>query len=119
MSKYEEYAALRQSGMTYREIAEIYGCSRQNIAQRLTRKTSSYKGYGETRCVYAGLRNWLNENSVCVSELLRRMYGENPASGDVSRCSRLLKGELSLRKPEIDAIIAVTGLTYEELFCSA
>lgn len=115
MSKRDEFAALRETGLTYREIGEIYGCSRQNVEFHLAERKPR-KGVSENKCAYDGLRNWMNENHVCISDLLRKMYGCEPSNSEVKRCSNLLKGKARPKMEEIDAIISATGLSYEELF---
>lgn len=115
--KAEEYEALRQEGYTYKEIADKVGCSRQNIQDVLARyNASQFKGFSKDRCVYDGLRKWLNENKCSLAELLRRIYGMNVSSPTHTRWASLLRGEHRFTMPDIDAVIDVVGLTYEELF---
>jgi hypothetical protein len=57
----------------------------------------------------------MNENKVSRTEFLRRMgffpYGENH-----TRFCKYIRGEWQPKKPYIDKMLAVTGLTYETLF---
>ena len=113
----EEFEKLLASGLNRREIAERYGCSRQNVDQMVARyNVNQFKGFTEEGCVYVGLRNWLNENKCSLSELLRRIHGRNVSTGTRTQYSERLKGKVKFTMPEINAILGVTGKTYEELF---
>ena len=57
---------------------------------------------------YVGLRDWMIENCVTVAELERRC-------GNL-RMLASLTGKSNPSKYTIDAILQVTGLTYEECF---
>ena len=115
--KLDEYEALRNSGWTYQQIADKYGVSRQSVSEIMAKyKRSAFQGFNEKRCVYVGLRNWLNENRCSLKELHRRMYGHNSGGNSKDRYKRLLRGEGLFNKNDIDSLISVTGLTYEELF---
>ena len=117
VKRLEEYESLRKAGLGYREIAKIYGCTYQNISQYLAKENRSlFKGFTTERCVYPGLRNWLNENQCTVPELIRKVYGYNLGGSTSERYRRLLRGETLFNMKEIDALIAITGLTYEVLF---
>lgn len=115
--KAEEYARLRAEGKTYREIADMYGCSYQNICQHLAGSGAGhFRAFTGNRCVYAGLREWMNANECTTAELLRRMYGRNPPTATNTRWCKILKGTIDPRKQDIDNLIRVTGRTYEVLF---
>jgi len=117
MKRWELYASMREQGMTYREIAEKCGCSYQNVAMSLAkRNVNHFRHITESGCVYPVLRNWMNENRICVDELLRRIHGHNVGGHTHSRWSELLKGRTELKKHDIDSLLRVTGMTYEELF---
>ena len=120
MKRWELYASMREKGMTYREIAEECGCSYQNVAMALARRNvARFRCFTEKGCVYPALRKWLNDNRICVDELLRRIYGHNTGGHTRSRWGEILRGRAELRKQDIDSLIRVTGMTYEELFREA
>lgn len=117
MKKWEFYLSMYEQGMTIREIADKCGCSYQNVAGALAgHKTTRFREITPKQCAFPALRNWLNENRVSISELLRRIYGHNMNGNGRYRWDCVLKGHLELKKREIDALIRVTGMTYEELF---
>lgn len=107
----------RLSGMTCKEVAEKHGVSFQYVQQvcaGLLR--TNFQFVTEDRCVYPNLRKWMNENRVCVSELVRRL-GLDATRENFYRYSGVLSGKSLPRKDKIDQLIKATGMTYEELFC--
>lgn len=107
---------LADSGLKRVEIADICGVSRQRVQQILGKRDPAYfRPFGKERCVYVNLRDWLNQERVSINELVRRLDGDmNPR-----RCcavSAWLTGKTYPLKSSIDKLIAVTGLSYEELF---
>ena len=110
------YVTDRQAGLTYREIAEKYGVSYQTVAQGCARRgVGHFKPYTAAEVVYPNLRKWLNENKVSRYEFIRRM-GEQTCAATSSKISVYFRGKAYPRKITIDKFIAVTGLTYEQLF---
>ena len=116
MATIAEKRALREKGLTYKEIAKELGISRQAVAQVLSKEQKSYfRPWTADRCPYVGLRNWLNENQIVMAELLRRL-GFAPESALHYRYRDYLSGRTELRKHTIDKLLEITGLTYEEAF---
>ena len=113
------FESLRAEGMTYKQIAERCGCSYQNVMQMMAKyKASQFRALTKERCIWDGLRNWLNENKMSNSELIRKRYGRNHVGQVAETLRRQMKGERQLKKDDIDFFRELTGLTYEELFCS-
>lgn len=116
MTKGEIYRAERDKGLKYREIAEKYGVSKQAVAQFCGKyQPARFIPYGEKGCRYVNLRNWLNKEKLTQAELIRRL-GYEVLKPTRERIWNILSGKLELRKSEIDKLIALTGLTYEQLF---
>jgi transposase len=116
MTTYKEKIDLRKQGLTNKEIAEKLGLSRQTVGQILATYNPSYfRHFDEKGCIYKGLREWLNKNKVSRTELIRRT-GYLPHTTKIERLSLCLKGEVEFKKCEIDDILAITGLTYEQAF---
>ena len=117
MSRLQEWEALRAEGATYREIAKRYGCSYQNVAQTMAkRNVKQFRAITEKQCCFKGLRDWMNENQISISELARRENGTN-MGGCARYClNERLRGEHEMRMSEIEFFIDMTGLTYEQLF---
>ena len=110
------YQIERENGKTYREIAEMYGVSFQAVAVSCGRsEDAKFRVWTKDRCVYTNLRNWLNENRVSMSEFIRRTGGI-PSGGNTAGYGNYFRGECYPPKLTIDKILAVTGLTYEQLW---
>ena len=106
----------REKGLTYREIAAKYGVTYQAVACVCGKNNPNrFRYHTEKGVVYPNLRTWLNDNKVSVKELTRRLdigtYAEN-----CLRTRGVISGKTNPRKDYIDRLIAITGLTYEELF---
>ena len=110
------YIRERESGLTYREIAEKHGVSFQAVVNACGRHAPGrFKPFTASQVVYPNLRRWLNENKVGKFELIRRM-GNIANGGAVASIGRWLRGDCYPSKLVIDKLIAATGLTYEQLF---
>lgn len=110
------YIADRNAGMTYREIAAKHGVSHQRVQQACTGKRGpKFKPYKPEECIYPNLRRWLNENEVNRSEFVRRM-GFEVIGNRLPETAKWFTGKGYPTKKSIDRMLAVTGLTYEELF---
>ena len=117
MNKKEQIQLMRSKGATYREIAQAIGCSYQYVAQILGKHDETkFRPLGEKDCVYPGLRKWLNTNKCSRRELYRKMYGYNMIGNSNVTFLDRLHGRVPFRMDEINLIISITGLTYEQLF---
>lgn len=100
---------MHEKGMAYEEIADVFGVTKQRVWQLMTQPQGD--GFREStvrKIRYVGLRNWMLEHRINVSELERQCKG--------SRLHHCLSGDCEPRKRTIDAILKVTGMTYEECF---
>ena len=117
MSKADEMEALRAQGLTYREIADKFGCSYQNVAQMLAGSSRKcFRTITPERVSFDGLRKWMNENQCGIADLMNRICGKRANGNVADSLRRKFKGVTDFRKSEIDALIRITGLSYEELF---
>lgn len=115
--KAAEFEALRNEGLTYAKIAAQYGCSHQHVRQTLANyDMRRFRGVTKKQCVYDGLRKWLNENSCGFAELTRRIYGYNVGGYSALAWRKKLRGEAQLKMCDIEDLMTVTGLTYEQMF---
>ena len=111
----DAYRKDRELGMTYQQIADKHGVSRQTVAEACGRQGYQFRHFTKERCVYPFLRQWLNENKVSTAEFIRRMG----CCWSGSMCllySNYFKGKTYPSKQVIDRMLKVTGLTYEQLF---
>lgn len=116
MSTLEEKKALRDQGLTYQEIADRLGISRQAVNMSLAGYNPRlFRHVTETGCIYPNLRRWMNDNKVSPRELTRRI-GYEPFQGNIVRTENRLRGSLEMKKSFIDGVLRVTGMKYEEAF---
>lgn len=114
-SKRKQMQILRDQGLKHREIAEQFGVSRQYVAMVCGKCDPAYYIPVGDSCVYPNLRAWMNENKVSRNEFVRRM-GLTTNQRNIERFGAYLRGEAHPRKQYIDKMLAVTDITYEELF---
>ena len=115
MNKKEQMKLMRDHGMKHREIAEVFGVSRQYVADVCGKCDPAYFVPIGDDCIYPNLRRWMNENKIPRKEFLRRM-GLTSHSANIERFGNFIRGEHHPRKPYIDMMLKVTGMTYETLF---
>lgn len=118
MSRTEEYRALREQGLTYREIAARFGVTHQTVAQVCAKsKDTQFRRIRPQSCIYPALRKWMNDNLVSRAELYRRMHNGNPCIGRAPYVIReRMVGRTLWRLDEIEKLLDITGMTFEELF---
>jgi hypothetical protein len=107
---------LRKEGKTYAEISKVCGISKQRVHHLIGKENKElFKPLSAEKCVFIGLRNWMNENKINVPELTRRIYGHsNPNQQSLIRAR--ITNKTKFQKDFIDNILKITGLTYEEAF---
>ena len=115
MSKKEKMHALRDMGLKYQDIAEMLGVSRQYVSAVCSKRNPAYFAPIDEKCIYPNLRNWMNENKVTRKEFLFRM-GITVSGENYNRFGAYLRGENYPRKPYIDKMLEITGMTYETMF---
>lgn len=112
-----QYLAARDSGMTYEEIAIMFGVSKQRVHQVCGKyNPCRFQFISEKGCIYPNWRNWMNENKVSRYELARRMGLIDSQTNYVMTISAYMKGEWEPKKWFIDKLLEATGLKYEVLF---
>ena len=116
MTTREKCLELQKRGLTQTEIAEIVGVSRQRVAQICGKyHPGHFKEIREDGCVYPIWRQWMNDNRITRTELIRRMG--LPYHAQISSLvSNWMRGRNYPTKESIDKLIAATGLSYEQLF---
>ena len=117
MTRTELYKELRLQGLTYREIAQRCGVSKQAVQQVCAKSSiTQFRRVTEKGCVYPVLREWMNRNYVSKAEMYRRLYGTPCVGRNSVTISDRLAGRADWKKREIDRLLKITGMTYERLF---
>lgn len=115
--KKQQMMADRDSGMTYQQIADKYGVSKQYVGIVCGKaNTKAFQVIKEDGCIYPNLRNWMNKNKVSRGELIRMMGATYAHQTFTMKLSGYMRGESEPKKGYIDNLLRVTGMTYEELF---
>ena len=117
MATYAEKKALRDQGLTYREIGKRLGISYQAAYSGLYVESEGdyFREATEKTCVFPKLRDWMNENRVGIRELCRRVWGYADST-TYTRTRRALNGTAEVTMEFINRTLKATGLTYEEIF---
>ena len=108
---------MRNAGVTYQEIGNIYGISKQRAYDVLRKHCprKKYKEFKVEECIYSGLRDWLIETKMPLYKFECIYTGKVVDVATVTTRSRLL-GVRDFKISEIERILEFTGKTYEELF---
>lgn len=114
--KREQATALRKQGKTYQEIADYMGISKAYVAILLdkTVKTSNFHIWPIELSPYPVLTQWMNDNQITRQELAEKL-GYSPSTGSYYIITKIMRTD-KFTKKEIDKLLEITGMTYEELF---
>lgn len=114
--KREQAIALRKKGMTYQEIADSMAVSKAYVAVLLdkTVKTSNFHIWPIELSPYPALTQWMNDNQMTRQELAEKL-GYSPSTSSCYIITKIMKTD-KFTKKEIDKLLELTGMTYEELF---
>lgn len=104
--KAKEYAKCRSNGMTYQQIANQFGVTRQAVHSSINKHKKRILTIKPETVCFDGLRQWMVENHVKVSDLER--------GTGCSLYHALRSG--NIKNEKVNAILRFTGLTYEEAF---
>lgn len=106
----------RVAGMTYAQIGEKYGLSKQRVGQLIGHSNKyCFRVIKKEGCKFVNLRNWMNKNSISRNELAR-MMGLVPDGETMARIRSYMTGASKPPKNYIDMMIEATGMDYETLF---
>lgn len=98
---------MHEQGLTYEQIGDVLGITKQAVHQA-SMATDGVREKLIQEIPYVGLRNWMLDNRISF-RVLSDMCGR-------SLNNKSLRGEVGINKKSIDAILRITGLTYEECF---
>ena len=108
---------MRLEGATYQEIADKYGITKQRVEGILKMREPSKKHSNNKyeKCIYKGLREWLQQNNYKLNDL-QNLISKNKQKQAGNSLRMKLCGKREFRLSEINKIINLTGMTFEELF---
>ena len=102
----------RQEGKSYAKIGQELGISRQ-YAHRLAcdgLKAYRFRRMTEKNCVFPVLRAWMNKYKVGTQTLAKELGLTYP------QLYNKITGKTEFKKSEIDTLLFVTALPYEQIF---
>jgi hypothetical protein len=109
---------MRRDGATYKEIGAVFGVSHQRISQILKNQIRTRKCSTDMEKIpYEGLYNYLMDNpKMTFPALAMAMFGAGDAKTS-HKMRNLLHGKnCMVSKRSYDKLMALTGMTYEQLF---
>ena len=115
MGRKEQILRLRKQGLKHKEIEERLGVSEQYSSIVCSKVYPGHFVPIGNDCPYPNLRKWMNENRITRKDFLQRM-GLTVHQANYDRLNSYINGKGCPRKPYIDKMLAVTGMTYETLF---
>lgn len=115
MTNREHATELRKQGLTYREIAEILGVSKQRVAQYFTDIANKPLYYRPFRSIFSGLNEFMNEREYGVTWLVVHM-GYSQSGNKQAQLKNKLAGRTEFKLSEIKKVLSATGMTFEECF---
>lgn len=92
--------------MTYADIAKKYGVSRQAVHHCIKEYGTLSINIKPTTVIFPGLRRWMRDNHIFVSDL-ERMTG---------KCLRKSLSSGNISHKNVSTILKTTGLSYEQAF---
>lgn len=111
-------AQMRRDGASYREIGDVFGVSGERIRQVLKNRVRLRKGSTDMeKIVYECLYNYLMDHpKMTFPALAMAMFGNSDIKTN-NKLRNLLHGKnCMVSKLSLDRLMAITGMTYEELF---
>lgn len=102
---------MRIDGYSMEEIGKHFGVCRERVRQILDAVVKS-DCRGMAKCIYKGLREWMLTTGTSGYKIRRDIGKWN----SVTLLYKRLAGEKQFDLAEIKAILAYTGLTFEEAF---
>lgn len=103
--------SMRLDGYTLQEIADRYGISKERVRQVMKVGSMDKKmGESKKKWVYPNAIKWAERNHISVYRIAADT-GITP-----NTLHNALKGKHQPNKTTIDALLRVSGMTYEEFF---
>ncbi len=117
LDRKEKMRELYLSGKTLDEVGKEFCISRQRVFQIIggNAKFRRVTDKQLENVKYIGLRKWMKENNVSMTQLTRLIYGESLGTNYQVVRNRVCSYK-EIPKSFIDKLIEITGLPYEVLF---
>ena len=105
-----------EENMTYQEIADTMGISKEYVSQLLNgiAKRNNFHRWAWDSSPFPALTRWMNENQMTKMDLATALGYSVSSNSQYIVYKRLREGRLSI--DDVDKLLKITGMTYEELF---
>ena len=111
---------MRYEGKTFSEIGEYFGVSQQAVSRVLKNCVRSRKREARLfdQIPYKGIYEFIQSDEKITVPRFAVIMGMPAGGASTEKARRLLEGNqcVALFKRNYDALIAATGMTYEQLF---
>ena len=102
-------------GATCEELANLYGVSKQRINQLVGGEVGKMRKWNKQYSMYPVIDSWMKYNHITFAQLSCD-FGYSPSANSWNNMRKLLFGEAELKKWQIDKLLSMIGLPYEEVF---
>lgn len=115
----QDMVYLHKKGASFSEIARRYGVSRQAVQQRLRRCGRGIVVKQAARMVFPKIAEWMIDNNIKISALADKIGVFDEHLNPAEALRQRLCGEIRFTVAEVNAVLDVTGLSYEVAFRGA
>lgn len=108
----------RAAGMTYEQIGEKHGVTRQRVGQLISKWNKyNFKVIKTDGCAYKNLRKWMNDHCIDRPELARAVgVSSDPIGGyEMQNFRYMLLGRRKFPDDILKKMMAVTGLNRDQI----
>lgn len=118
----ERISQMRDEGMTFREIGEHFGVSRQSVCEIYYKHTKAVKGmrgngFKIDTIVYKGIYEHFKDNlSETITSFSKKIYGYSSNKECLVRKFLIGEHQSIFKISQIKKMCEITGKTFEELF---
>lgn len=108
----------RMNGLTLQQIADKYGCTKQNIS-RVLHNVIHKNAYGmgrskngrrPSKCIYPAIEDWKNKNDMSYRQIAKEIGTSQTRLGGITRGEHIPSVEMAIK------IAHYMGMTVEEAF---
>ena len=119
IEKKEEMIVLREQGLNYQQIGEIYHISRQGVHAIIGKENARKNITDVERIVYKGIYDYMMENPKLSFRGLYKKISSGYTENQMRHFSSFLQNPTDFGKltiSQIKKLIELTGKSFEELF---
>lgn len=115
----QEILELRDQGKTYREIADIFGVTRQRVHEKIGKDRIRKCNFEIEKIRFKGVYEFLKEHpTLSLIGFIRHMKGHSVSHAEYEKLKGCLTTDRdsAIKISDIKRLTEYTGMTFEELF---